>query len=645
MSRVSGKVDFDGTQQYITNYTYKLNNGNSSGILDRTYSVGNLRNQVITYSQVQERQLNKGMTDNFYSDFITNPDDYSIKKFTASNGSNNLYFIDEKNRGYQRGKILNKKIYDNSNQLIREHQYQYQSFIRPESELQDLGTNDCSTCKVSDDNYYVLTGIDRSFNQNHVATKYEPVIPYLLKNEKVIDYINGKQISSETNIKYRDSYKYWHPYPEQLETTTTSGINIKKILYAHNLYLDGCSGGNCPVNENIVGGQYPVYASMLTENIMFPIIEITKNENNKYALKENVFYPFPFITKKIRLSKLGTMLDFTNYNINTEKTIDNTSNDLLDDKGNVLQSTDKSGIPTVTIYGYKQTSPIVKIVGITYIQLMQILGQSTTNTAYLNLEIVAKSDIDINGNAEQLLINELEIFRNNSALKDYQITTYTYDPLIGITSITPPSGIRLIYVYDLNKRLKEIRQDNAAGKILKEYKYNYAPRKFFSKAVDQTFTKNNCPPGMISSSINYSVPEAKYVSIINQADADQQAINEAQNYANSNLTCYYPYCEFGAQSSSSFLMIQYAPFQKANTVVNAQLNFQVISNQGLNWSGGVLIGYIPSPCWPVTTISKTSGNWQVTIYQGSGQTVLRWTGNGSPSTGIPYNITFNYNVN
>lgn len=374
-SRLANKLDFDGEKEYRIYYKYKLSNGESSGILDPKILWGTSLNQQIRYSQIQETIINKGTTEYFYSNIISNPDDNSIKKFTASNGSNNLYFKDNDNREYQRGKLLKKKLFDANNNLLRESTYEYEKFLKPESELIDLGAN-CSTCKISDENYYVLTAIDRSFNENHAATRYEPVIPYLLKKEKVTDYINGKVISSETNIKYRESNKYWHPYPEQIETTTTSGTSIKKILYAHDLYLNACT--SCTANENIVGGQYPTYVAMTNANIMFPVIEIVKNKDNKYSLQENLFYAPPFVQKKNRFSKLGTTLDFTNYNITVDKTVDGTSYDLLDNKTNYLQTTDKSGVPTATIYGYKQTSPIAKIVGITYVQLMQILGQPAT---------------------------------------------------------------------------------------------------------------------------------------------------------------------------------------------------------------------------------------------------------------------------
>lgn len=58
-----------------------------------------------------------------------------------------------------------------------------------------------------------------------------------------------------------------------------------------------------------------------------------------------------------------------------------------------------------------------------------------------------------------------------AALPNYQITTYTYNPLIGVTSVTPPSGIRENYIYDNSNRLEKIIDLN--NNILKEFKYKY----------------------------------------------------------------------------------------------------------------------------------------------------------------------------
>lgn len=85
--------------------------------------------------------------------------------------------------------------------------------------------------------------------------------------------------------------------------------------------------------------------------------------------------------------------------------------DLYDDKGNLLQST-KNGLSTTYIYGYKQLYPIAKIVGATYDQVMSAMGEvPTTNTSYLNLNIVKKSDLDKDQTTENDLITALDSFR------------------------------------------------------------------------------------------------------------------------------------------------------------------------------------------------------------------------------------------
>ena len=461
-ARVSSKIESNGQQEYRTDYTYKLDNGKSAGILNG-----------VVYSQVQEKIQGKGMVEYFFTNFNTNPDINNLRRYNGDD------FMDQtdaaaysNNREFERGKILKKNIYDSNNKLIREHQYEYQSFLKPENELVDLSVNNCSNCKVTDDSYYVDIQIVDVYSRNkRITTRYIPVVPYLLKKQKVIDYLNDKQVSVETSTRYRESNVFWHPYPEEVQSTTSIGTSIKKYIYPYEL-KGRCPGfRTCSDDNSVVGGQFANYSTMVSFNIWTPVIEIIKNENNKYSLKENIFHELPIVPKKIRISKLDADLDFTNYKINVDKTVDQINYDLIDDKTNYIQTTDKSGVPTVTIYGYKQRFPLLKIKGLTYVQFMQILGQPTASTDYLNLSIVTKSNSDIDTASEQSLIDELNTIRNNSSLKNYPITTYTYDPLVGVTSITPPSGIREVYLYDSANRLEKVV--DVDGKVLKEMKYNY----------------------------------------------------------------------------------------------------------------------------------------------------------------------------
>ena len=52
------------------------------------------------------------------------------------------------------------------------------------------------------------------------------------------------------------------------------------------------------------------------------------------------------------------------------------------------------------------------------------------------------------------------------------VTTYTYDPLIGITSMTNPKGYTISYEYDEFNRLKHVKDQN--GNLLSKNEYKYA---------------------------------------------------------------------------------------------------------------------------------------------------------------------------
>lgn len=56
---------------------------------------------------------------------------------------------------------------------------------------------------------------------------------------------------------------------------------------------------------------------------------------------------------------------------------------------------------------------------------------------------------------------------------DAQITTCTYKPLVGMTSMTDGKGITTYYDYDTLQRLKEVK--DADGNIIKSYDYHYKP--------------------------------------------------------------------------------------------------------------------------------------------------------------------------
>ncbi|WP_123861728.1 hypothetical protein [Chryseobacterium indologenes] len=137
--------------------------------------------------------------------------------------------------------------------------------------------------------------------------------------------------------------------------------------------------------------------------------------------------------------------------------------DVYDSKGNLVQATGKNGIPSTTVWGYNQKLPIAVIAGASYAQVASLSSV---------IAAIAASDADNDNPAnEPALLQALDTLRKDPALKDYSITTSTYDPLVGITNSISANGIRTTNVYDTAGRLIKVK--DSEGKTLTENQYNY----------------------------------------------------------------------------------------------------------------------------------------------------------------------------
>lgn len=137
--------------------------------------------------------------------------------------------------------------------------------------------------------------------------------------------------------------------------------------------------------------------------------------------------------------------------------------DLYDSKGNLVQTTDKSGNSVITIWGYYQTLPIAQIVGAKYNDISSLaVVTSAINASNLD------ADNPLN---EGALLTVLESLRLAPQLQEYSVTVNTYDPLVGVTNTISSNGIKKTYEYDAAGKLLKIK--NAEGQVLKENQYNY----------------------------------------------------------------------------------------------------------------------------------------------------------------------------
>jgi YD repeat-containing protein len=194
-----------------------------------------------------------------------------------------------------------------------------------------------------------------------------------------------------------------------------------------------------------------------------------------------------------------------------------------DAHGNPTEIAQRDGIHTVYLWGYSSQYPVAKVTGSNYNTVKSFIDQ-------------AKLDNAANYTDAQIR-DELNKIRTGLAGVNAQVWTYTYAPLLGISSETDPGGHITYYEYDSFGRLSVIR--DGQEKILKKYDYHY-PITYYNTAKNGTFTRN-CSDGYEGSSVTYTVPDSTYSSTVSQLAADQLAQDDVdangQAYANAHGTC------------------------------------------------------------------------------------------------------------
>lgn len=260
---------------------------------------------------------------------------------------------------------------------------------------------------------------------------YLKLNPIYIRNHKIINTLYYPQNRFITSLKETQINKFDFNVDYTKETTETG---VKETYYYY--------------------PQTKLLNKLLDKNIYKYLLEKKETFNGKILSQVETKYDDP----SNLFPSSGLSYDLQNT-LSTDITYDK-----YDTKGNLQQYTTKDGVSTVIIWGYNQTQPIAKITGAKLTDIQQSLIDAIVSAS--NTDALASANND-----ETTFLSVLNTFRSNSALSAYQITTYTYDPLVGVRSITPPSGIRESYVYDSANRLEKVIDAN--GKVLKEMKYNY----------------------------------------------------------------------------------------------------------------------------------------------------------------------------
>ncbi|MET3982151.1 YD repeat-containing protein [Mucilaginibacter sp. UYP25] len=195
--------------------------------------------------------------------------------------------------------------------------------------------------------------------------------------------------------------------------------------------------------------------------------------------------------------------------------------DSYNDFGKILSQSKVSGPSISYIWGYGSRNVIAEVKNAGYQALINVLGQGAVNALG-----------SVNPGTDESVQTTLNPLRTQ--LSNSQVTTFTFDPLVGMTSITDSKGQTTYYEYDAFQRLLNIKDQNK--NILKNYQYNYgqiSPPVYWNEEQFGYFNKA-CTVG-IGTLVKYTVPAHTYsAESLSAANALAQADVTANGQANAN---------------------------------------------------------------------------------------------------------------
>ena len=457
---------FDGalgmTRKSIKNVTALLRGSNVGGLSGRcsgnivstsflvkqqgnTVEASLTKGNYVGYKNVEVYQDNNGKNVMSYTNAIDYPS-YDARFYEDIIPAQ--YNNPEKDLDFKRGNLLERTGFDKNGRIIEKttNQYDYKILDSEKYFFKYSENEPCASALAykgeTYQNYKSLSAQESCIPCGDAAdfigigtAYYDYGLPFL-KETTVENYFYdeaGNQKKTTTNTRFNYSLRNYQP--TTVVTRNSKGeILTSRTQYAHD------------VNNARLLSEHRIVEPIKVETTKGALINVTKlsTQNTTYKDFGNGLY----LPQNIQTSKGNQGLDnrvvFHKY----------------DAKGNPVEVSKKDGSKIYYVWGYNSTQPIAKIEGYTSINSTQ---QNLINAA------ITASNSDVSTATENTLRTKLNAIRNGFSAA--QVTTFSYDPIVGVTSITDPRGEILFYEYDEFNRLSLIK--NTQGDILEQHNYNY----------------------------------------------------------------------------------------------------------------------------------------------------------------------------
>jgi RHS repeat-associated protein len=314
--------------------------------------------------------------------------------------------------------------------------------------------------------------------------------------------------SGNSFVQVNESYDY-NPINKKLNYNTVTNHTTGELVKT-NYYYDADLA-----NRNRIGVIKKIETRKNTELIETKQI----NYSNTWTTNQS-YLPASILVSKANHS-LDTKIRFLRYDI----------------YGNPLELKRENDITMVYLWGYNQSYPIASIENATYSQVTTALG--TTNISEANLAA----------------INAL---RSNATFQNAMITTYTYKPLEGLTSITDPKGYTTTFTYDAFGRFKNSKDANQ--NIINAYEYYYR-----NQTQNQNFVKSityKRPSNQVTINLNQPTDVLQEVSFVDGLGRPIQQVAYKKASNGGDIIVPIEYDTFGRQ------LKEYLPYVRSTSSLN-----------------------------------------------------------------------------
>lgn len=325
------------------------------------------------------------------------------------------------------GELIGEAILNAAGDTLKTVEYQYQSKGRR-----------ISKCNMTiEDRYYEY--LDRLVPSQHPVPRYiVSVYPY---------HSYWRVLSS---IRTRE-----HTAAGVAETLLSMSYNTKNHLKSEETISNGSSGSRTSYT-------YPVdytsdyYALMCSpDNFVcgVPVETTTANlVNGTYTESRRLKYSYNFQPNNVAMLQLRNVQEsVAGGPLTTREAYTYSSSD-----GTLVGVVEDDAAQRAFLWSYAHTCPVALIEGASYQDVRNWAGPDLISSLS-----AAK------GNADGLLSQ----LRTALQGKNVSLTTFSFKPLVGITSATAPNGNKTSYEYDRFNRLSRILDHN--GKVVQTFTYDY----------------------------------------------------------------------------------------------------------------------------------------------------------------------------